>query len=80
MRSAESVEDMQEGNARFERRRLRDQRKVHHFLNRIREQHAPAGRARGHDVAVIAKDRKRVRGDRAGGDVKDRAASVRRRS
>ena len=64
---------MNESHARLKRGRLRDQSEVHDFLNRVREEHAPAGRARGHYVAVITEDRQPVRRDRARGDVKDRA-------
>ena len=70
MRSAEAVKHMQEGNATLQSCGLRDQCKVHHFLDRIREQHSPARRSRGHYIAVIAKDRKRVGGDCARGDMK----------
>src|SRR5690606_41443224 len=37
VRGAEAVEDVQERHARFERRRLRDEREVHHFLHRVRD-------------------------------------------
>jgi len=56
MRSTKAVKDVQEWNARLERGRLRDQRKVHHFLNRVGKEHSPAGRARSHHVTMIAKD------------------------
>ena len=76
VRGAEAVEDVQEGYARFERRRLRDQREVHHLLIRVRKEHAPAGRARRHHVAVVAEDRERVRRHGACGDVKDGARQL----
>ena len=65
VRGAEAVEEMNERNARFERGDLRHQRQVGNFLHGIRRQHRPAGRAAGHHVGVVAKDRERVRGQRA---------------
>ncbi len=72
VRSAEAVEEMQEGNSRLERGRVRNQSQVHGFLHGIRAQHRPAGGATEHDVAVIAKDGERVRGQGTGGHVKSR--------
>ena len=51
VRSAEAVEEMQERDAGFERRRMRDQRQVHRFLNRVRAEHGEAGGAAEHHVA-----------------------------
>ena len=72
VRRAEAVEEMEERDARLERRGLRDQREVLRLLHARGTEHRPAGRARGHDVAVIAEDRQRVCGQRTRGDVKDR--------
>ena len=52
---------------------LGDQRHVHDFLDGVRGEHAEAGGARGHHVAVVAEDRERLGGQGAGGDVEDRA-------
>ena len=41
MRSAESIEEVHEGNARLQSGRLGDQRKIHDFLDGIGNQHAP---------------------------------------
>ena len=70
VRSAEPVEEMQKRNTRFERGRVRDQRQVLRLLHRRRAKHCPAGRARGHHIAVIAEDRQRLCRERSRGDVK----------
>ena len=57
MRSAESVEEMQKGNARRKRHRLRDQRSVVRLLHRGGRQHGEAGAAHRHHVGVVAEDR-----------------------
>ena len=69
---AEAVEEVEEGHARFEGGGLGDERHVHDFLDGVGGEHGEAGGARGHDVAVVAEDGERVRGERAGGDVEDR--------
>ncbi len=76
VRSPEPVEEVHEGNAGLERRGLGDERRVHHFLHRVRGQHRPPGGAHGHDIAVVPVDRKRVGGDGAGGDVEDRGRQL----
>ncbi len=48
---------MQDRHARFQRRRLRDQRHIHRFLHRIGDEIGEAGRTRRHHVAVVAEDR-----------------------
>ena len=73
MRGAEAVEEVQEGDARFEGGGLRDQGHVHDFLHGVGREHGEAGGAGGHDVAVVAEDGERVGGEGAGGDVEDRA-------
>ena len=76
VRGAEAVEEVQEGNARFERGGLRDQRHVHDFLHRVGGQHAEAGGAGGHHVAVVAEDGERVGGQRARRDVEHRGGQL----
>ena len=56
MGGAESIEEVLEGDARFESGGLGDEGKIHHFLDGIGRQHGEAGGAGGHDVAVIAED------------------------
>ena len=73
VRGAEAVEEVQEGDARFQGGGLGDQRHVHDFLHRVRGEHAEAGGARGHHVAVVAEDGERLGGQGAGGDVEHRA-------
>ena len=70
VRGAEAVEEMQEGNAGLERRRMRDQRQVHRLLHRVRTQHGPSRRAAEHHVGVVAENRQRMRGQGAGRYVK----------
>src|SRR5579863_5015929 len=55
MRSAEAIEKVQEGNAGFEGRGMRDQGEVHGFLHRVGAEHGPAGGAAEHDVGVTAR-------------------------
>ena len=65
VRGAKAVEEMHEGQARFEARRLRHQRHVVGRLHRLRGEHRPAGVARRHHVAVVGEDRQRVGRHRA---------------
>ncbi len=69
VRSAEAIEEMQEGNARLERGGMRDQCQVHGLLHGVRAEHGPSGGAAEHDVGVIAENRERMRGHRARRDV-----------
>ena len=78
VRRAEPVEEMEERHARLERRGVRDERQVLRFLHRRRREQREAGRAHRHDVAVVAEDRQRVRGDRARRDVEDRRRQLAR--
>ena len=80
VRGAEAIEEVQKGNARFQRGGLRNQRKVHGFLNGVGGQHCPSGGAGSHHVAVIAKDGERLRGQGARRDMEDGRRSVRRQS
>jgi hypothetical protein len=61
VRGAEAIEEMHEGHPGFERGRLRNKGEVHRLLHRGWSQHRKAGRTRGHNVAVIAKNRQGVR-------------------
>lgn len=72
VRRAEAVEEVEERNARFERRHLGDHRHVLGFLNARRRKHGESGRAGVHDVAVIAKDRKSMACQATRGDVENR--------
>ena len=76
--SPEAVEEMQEGNPGFERRRLGDEREIARFLDGIRGQHGKTRRARRHDVTVVAEDGKRVRSQSARSDVNDRRGQLTR--
>jgi hypothetical protein len=69
VRSAETVEEMQEGNAGFERGSMRDESQVHGLLHGVGAEHGPARRAAEHHVGVIPENRERVRGYCARRDV-----------
>ena len=71
VRGAEAVEEMHEGNARFEGCGLRDERGVHDLLHVVGGQQRPAGLAHGHDVLMIAEDGQPLGGDRARGYMDD---------
>ena len=73
VRGAEAIEEVHEGEARFEGGGLGDQRHIHDFLHGVRGEHAEPGGARAHHVAVVAEDGESLRGKGAGGDVEDRA-------
>ena len=78
VRGAEAVEEMQKRNARLERGGVCNQREILRFLHRSRAEHRPTGRPRRHDIAVIAKDGKRLRGERTRRDVKNRRSQFAR--
>ena len=78
VRRAEAVEEMQERHARAEGRGVGDQREVVRLLHGTCREHRPTGRAGVHDVAVIAEDRQRVRGDRARGNMHDARSELSR--
>ena len=71
VRGAEAVEEMDEGDARLQCRRLRDQRHVVRFLNRAGDELGEAGGQHRHHVLVVAEDRQALRRQRPGGDVDD---------
>jgi hypothetical protein len=50
VRRTEAVEEVQEGDARLERRGVRNRSHVVRFLHRVRAQHREAGLSAGHDV------------------------------
>ncbi len=64
MRRPETVEKVEEGNSRFERCRVGNEGEVHGFLNVAGCEHRESGRAGGHHIAVVAENRKRLRGQR----------------
>ncbi len=78
VRSAEAIEEMQEGNSGFESRGMRDQRQVHGLLHGVGRQHGEAGGAAEHHVRVVAKDREGVGGYGAGADVERRRRELSR--
>jgi hypothetical protein len=69
VRGAEAVEEVQEGHAARERRRVGDGGEVLRLLHGGRREHREARPAAGHHVRVVAEDRERVRRERARRDV-----------
>ncbi len=71
MRCPEAVEEVQERDPRSQRGRMGDQREIVRLLHRTCREHRPTGRPGMHHVAVVAEDRQRVGGDRAGRHMHD---------
>ena len=71
VRGAEAVEEVQERHAGFDGAQMGDKSHIHGFLHAVGGEHRETGLAAGHNVAVIAKDGQRVRGQRAGGNMED---------
>ncbi len=69
VRSAETVKEMQDRHARFQRCRLGDQRHIHRLLHRIGGETGKAGRACRHHVAMVAENRQALGGQRTRCDV-----------
>ena len=65
VRSTETVEEVNKGNARTERGEVRDERKVHNFLHAVACEHRKARLAACHHVGMVAEDVQRVSGKRA---------------
>ena len=61
MRRAETVEEVDEGNAGLQCRKVRNGGKVHHLLYGTGAEHAEAGLAACHHILVVSKDTKRMR-------------------
>ncbi len=71
VRSAEAIEEVHEGDAGEQRGACGDEREVVGLLHGGGAEHGPARGARSHDIAVVAKDRERMGGNGACGDVED---------
>ena len=65
MARAETVEEMQEGNAGLQRGHVRHQRHVHGLLHGVGSEHGEARLPAGHHVGMVAKDGQRVVSQRA---------------
>ena len=76
MGGAEAVEEVQERNARAQRRRVRDEREVVRLLHARRAQERPPGAARRHHVGVVAEDRQGVSGQCPRSHVDDRRGQL----
>ena len=73
VRSAEAVEEMQERDAGFESGRMRDERQVHGFLDRVRGEHRVSRGSAEHHVGVVAENREGVGCHGARADVEGRS-------
>ena len=71
VRSAETVEEMHEGHAGFQRGILRNRGKVLCFLNVVRADHRQARLTAGHHVGMVAENRQSVRGNGTSGNMND---------
>jgi len=69
VRRPESIEEVQERDAGAQRGELPDGREIMGLLDRARRQHGEPRLAARHHVGMIAENRQRVGGDRAGRDV-----------
>ena len=69
VRGAKAVEEMEEGDARRQRRHLGDRGEVVGLLHRGGGEEGDPALASGHHVGVVAEDRERLRGERSGRDV-----------
>ena len=69
VRGAESVEEVQERNARLKRHDVRHACQIHYLLHRRGGQHGEACLTGGHYVLMVAEYRERLRGQCAGRDV-----------
>ena len=78
MRGAEAIEEMQEGNARLQRRGMCNQGQVHRLLHRVRREQGESRLASGHGIGVIAKDGQGLRGDGARRNVNHRRGQLAR--
>ena len=78
MRGAEAVKEVHEWHACAKRRGVRDHGEVLGLLHGRRGKHRPPDLTRSHDVGVVTKNRKRVRGNCAGGDVEDHRGQLAR--
>ena len=70
-RRAVAVEEVEERDARLERRDVRREAEVHHLLHRAGAHHREAGLARRHHVRVVVEDGERVLRDGARRHVED---------
>ena len=71
MRGAEAVEEVAEGQAGVEGRKVGHQGQVHAFLHRGGSQEAEASLAGGHHVLMVTKDGQSVGGQGAGRNMKN---------
>ena len=71
VRGAEAVEEVAEGQAGVDGRKVGHQGQVHAFLHRGGSQEAEAGLAGGHHVLMVTKDGQRVGGQGAGRNMKN---------
>ena len=78
VRGPESVKEMNEGDARFERGSLRDGGEIVRFLHRTRGEQGPARLADSHHILMIAENGKAMCGNGARRNMEDRAGEFAR--
>ena len=64
MRGAEAVEEVDEGDRRFDGRQVSHTCKVHNFLHGAFAEHCETGLTHRHNVLMVAEDAQRVRSER----------------
>ena len=73
---AEAIEDMEKGDTGVKGAGMGNQRQIHHLLHRVGKEHRPPSGTRRHDITMVAKDRKALRGQGTRRDVKDGAGQL----
>ncbi len=76
VRCPEPIEEMDERNTGFERRRVGNERHIHHFLHVVGRKHGPTGLPGSHDILVVTEDGERLSCDRSSRDVEDRGSCL----
>ena len=75
---AEAIEEMDKRHTRLERRSVRNERHIHCFLHAVGGQQRKTGRAGSRHIRVVTKNRKCLRGQRAGSHMEDRGSQFTR--
>ena len=71
MRGAEAIEEVQERHAALQCGKMRNQRHILRFLNRVGSDHGKAGLTAGHNVGMVTENRKRMISQRTGTHVEN---------
>ena len=71
VRSTETIEEIDKGNAALDGSKMGNTSEVHHFLNTTLSQHSEARLASGHHILMVAEDAEAVAGKRASTDMEN---------